>query len=353
MPMLKSKESIAELDKHMRNSMNTQLCYHPEAPNGCSDRIINAHEISKSSQLKAIALDGVVISGKPVSMFEQIKHSGMTVFREVGIKKASTFSGFCDKHDNEFFSPIEDEVFQPTARQVALVHYRMLAREFHSKAAASELRECFEKTHNQPLNPFSKRYRSWSSTMAGLQRFSDHHRLAAEMIADEASLLSNYLMCGGVCPIRSVIFVASAMLPMSFSGNFAPVATPDGQFLQDLHDPFRPNAAVSLHTHHSEGKTWILLTWLKNDQDVIGPLVDYFFDHYDVCVNLLVEYAIRHIERIFYNPSWFRKLTENELDMLMCWSDDNTLRGVRGVASDSFGGRGFKLPSIESAMSTC
>ena len=56
-----------------------------------------------------------------------------------GLRQASTFTGFCETHDNMIFSPLEDQTYDATnAKQCFLVAYRALARELHVKSAAAK-----------------------------------------------------------------------------------------------------------------------------------------------------------------------------------------------------------------------
>lgn len=55
--------------------------------------------------------------------------------QRLGIKKASTFTGFCEHHDNAVFSEVEDHTFIPTKRQCFLLAYRGICREFYMKQA--------------------------------------------------------------------------------------------------------------------------------------------------------------------------------------------------------------------------
>ena len=58
-----------------------------------------------------------------------------------GIKRASTFTGYCSFHDNELFKPIEDDHFQLIQQHVALLTYRTLSMELYKKRRLSELQQ--------------------------------------------------------------------------------------------------------------------------------------------------------------------------------------------------------------------
>lgn len=51
----------------------------------------------------------------------------------IGLNKASTFTGFCAKHDTSLFRALETEVFQGTESQIFLLTYRALCRELYVK----------------------------------------------------------------------------------------------------------------------------------------------------------------------------------------------------------------------------
>lgn len=61
------------------------------------------------------------------------EHGGKFVPVLIGINQASTFTGFCSRHDKELFSEIEDKTFLSTPEQCFLVAYRSLARELFIK----------------------------------------------------------------------------------------------------------------------------------------------------------------------------------------------------------------------------
>lgn len=112
-------------------------CLHPE----CDETSILSHSISKKN-LHKIMRDGHVI----VPQFDRARFSeedldGKSInlsFKEVGVDRASTFKGFCQKHDSSIFKNIDNRGIK-TNRDVFLQLYRT-ARMFsftslaHSKA---------------------------------------------------------------------------------------------------------------------------------------------------------------------------------------------------------------------------
>ncbi|MEG7524635.1 MAG: hypothetical protein M3H12_16330, partial [Chromatiales bacterium] len=67
------------------------------------------------------------------------KTGGRIAAKEIGVGVASTFAGFCQKHDNELFKPIDDPYLAPNDEQVFLYAYRCLCREYFVKENATAL----------------------------------------------------------------------------------------------------------------------------------------------------------------------------------------------------------------------
>jgi hypothetical protein len=78
-------------------------CLHYESDNRCG-AFINAHSIQKNGQLSTIANDRHVYTVS--SNIGTLKmNDGRLALEKRGIGKGSTFLGFCERHDNQLFSP--------------------------------------------------------------------------------------------------------------------------------------------------------------------------------------------------------------------------------------------------------
>lgn len=60
------------------------------------------------------------------------------VLREIGINKASTFTGFCGRHDNEAFLPLAKEPMEVSHETVSLLTYRSVCHELFLKRCLKE-----------------------------------------------------------------------------------------------------------------------------------------------------------------------------------------------------------------------
>lgn len=101
----------------------------------CSGKIIHAHSIQRGKILESIADAGGEDEGRiyhlgfvPAEDMQSMRPD----FKLQGIKKFSTFTGFCAGHDKAIFQPIEDMAFSATTKQLNIYAYRAAAKELHS-----------------------------------------------------------------------------------------------------------------------------------------------------------------------------------------------------------------------------
>ena len=114
----------------LRKTFRKKECLHPEAPHNCSGNIIKAHTVQKSGGLTKIAENGHVLT--PDSS------SDPTKMKKIGIKKASTFTGFCKFHDEILFAPIEKHPLQLNRRHAFLLAFRGTSKELFLKRRTVE-----------------------------------------------------------------------------------------------------------------------------------------------------------------------------------------------------------------------
>lgn len=117
--------------RHFRKTFGKKECLHPDAPQNCRGRIVNAHTIQKTGGLTKIAQDGHVLRPDP--------YTDPTEITRIGINKASTFTGFCEFHDDKLFAPIEKFPLKLTRRHAFLLTFRVISRELFLKRRAVEL----------------------------------------------------------------------------------------------------------------------------------------------------------------------------------------------------------------------
>lgn len=112
----------------------------------CSGKIIHSHAIQRGKILASIADGGGESEGKVYHLGfapAEDMQSMQPEFKLQGIKKFSTFTGFCGGHDKAIFQPIEDVAFTATAKQQDIYAYRAAAKELHSTLESKKFCEVF------------------------------------------------------------------------------------------------------------------------------------------------------------------------------------------------------------------
>ena len=110
-------------------------CLHPDSPDKCSGDVIASHSVQRAMLKRIAGEDGRIYMpvAKPTSSFSPY------LLHKRGIDKASAFYGFCEKHDNDMFKPIESGALQFDEQHASILAYRSLSKELHTKKWLSEV----------------------------------------------------------------------------------------------------------------------------------------------------------------------------------------------------------------------
>lgn len=133
-----------DLQRAIKQERNRGRCLHFANGIQCN-KIISAHSIQKQGQLSLIAEKGHVyrLNADPSTLKE---NNGIPCMKKIGVKKVSTFRGFCKYHDNQLFEPIDNKPLNPDnpdPQQIPLYAYRCLCREFFvTENAVKFLEKC-------------------------------------------------------------------------------------------------------------------------------------------------------------------------------------------------------------------
>lgn len=124
-------------------------CYHKSTE--CTN-IIKAHSIQESRYLNNISVNGDVLK----VFYDQ---QGCFSFQDIGKSSASTFYGFCKKHDDEIFKPIEDSnLYEGSIEQNFLFAYRASAKYYSN---INKIKNVFEKLMSLITNKNDKELKNF------------------------------------------------------------------------------------------------------------------------------------------------------------------------------------------------
>jgi len=305
-------------------SYGKQYCLHPNAGAECKGNIIKAHTIQRSGGLSRIAKNGHVYTFFPDHL-TMLKGGELTA-RLVGVKNASTFTGFCGFHDNQTFEPIEKHAFLPNQEQAFLLGYRAICRELFGKRAQLELIPFSRQLdRGQPLAAQIKwqdHINYWTiGVQRGMQDFQYHKSLYDDALLGsdysdvrfyilELDGCPNFMCCGGVQPdydfagkqLQSLVDQQLRhKLPSSIGSNLDEV-TREILSTREISD------AVAFSVIATDGGGAVVFTWIGESQ-VCEQLVSSLDSLTDPEIpHAVVRFAFRNFENIFASPSWWESL---------------------------------------------
>lgn len=275
----------------------------------CDGNVIRAHTVSRGSNLSAIAEEGHVLHYTN-DVAKMVKNGSKLTIEKVGLKNASVFNGFCSKHDRELFSCLENETFLGRADQCLAATFRTMTRELYGKDAASHLRETL-RSGDKGLHPRQQALYQQMLEDADKGNAAARRELTATLVA-----LTKAMSSGNTDSLGFVVLEFETDLPFMFAGAWTPFTDLYGGELQIgyLEALLQQVCFTSFAT--SEG-TMICISW-SDSMDAPGKIIAEQIralpseQQASVCLQIVT----KHIENIFFKPSWFEALSDEQREQL-------------------------------------
>lgn len=290
---VKLKKSLQNPDELIKKHFNSSEYCMASDTSDCRGGIVRAHTISKK-YLKNISCGGKVF----IPCGSSHHKDGYYSFQERTIKKSSTFTGFCEHHDNILFSSFEnDREFQAQEEQVLKISFRSLCREFfQKKCLLNYLEDTKLHKDNECLSSYMKKARVENN---------DHKFLYEKLSSDACNSLA---LC-----------VKTSFLPLAATGVMFPTVLPDGTPFQDENSfqygfiysviPEKEYCWITLLAvqdfSNDIGNTFFTNIFRLQDEDLVDYLLTYFFFNNDI---------------VTIEPQWWKKLNlefKTKLENLM------------------------------------
>jgi hypothetical protein len=327
----KREVDIAKITEFRKKVNNKGRCFHYDSGAHCSEYIM-AHSIQRNNLLSSIARNGHVYS-LDTSFASIAKNYGKVMYKLKGINELSTFKGFCGKHDNELFRPIDDFPVIPTDEQAILYAYRSIARElFVKQNALIILLDQIDSIQNETRRNIAK------SHVVGL--LSGFESLSNEKSYYDISLKSNRYE-----DIEYIVFKLENKPSILFSSLMFPDFDFHGNQLQNLADL---NTNLSLITYSSgwlsEGWAFIF-SWHNNSSVICKQFIKSLFGNKrdsNFLTDCLFRLAIG-CENNAISPEWWDNQPEvikkeivdrisDQVDMLADIDNDHYRKGLEDVS---------------------
>lgn len=254
----------------------------------CDGKIVSAHSIQRGKILKSISKNGDVFE----LSFEIVDDVVPTIqFRKVGIKKFSTFSGFCQKHDKLIFQPIEDRPFINNAEQQLIYAYRAIAKELHTKKESRRLNSIFVKDHVQ--------------NMTLIQDINDLRRLAdftySKLIENKFDALVHYS------------FTLNEYYPIACNSIFIPYFDDEGNNVFSSSEytriqgetlPTDESPFITLNVFPEDGRTYVLISHVASRLNEFKFLQNLFNKPIEDFTLSISQMMLTHCENLGFSPDY-------------------------------------------------
>lgn len=292
-------QAAAELISKFRKRFSTKVCMAPQQDH--EGAIVSAHTLSVQSMLRKIAVDAHVYT------VGQAKRMGRDTFpievQRRGLRDVTVFNGFCQKHDQELFSCLDDEPFRFARKQSFMLAYRAVARECYLKRKQYESLpspEEFAAMHGikgkVELSDVAAIYQA-----ASLRGAEDVEALKASFDKHLVSESWDRVIT------RAILFPTTPTVLATTA--FQPFIDMDGNQLQDFEDLSADMSQICMSVVPTEDGGAAIFSWLDSSNSAPRRFFESVINTKDLTSSAL--HAIfDNTENFAMNPAWYESLSE-------------------------------------------
>jgi hypothetical protein len=293
-----------------RQRRKPRTCLHPNSSE-CSSTIVKAHTLQRKGCLSGIAEKGHVL-GLCASTKTLTENEGRLGMRRVGLKKASTFTGFCSFHDSETFAPIERGPFVPSKKNCGLLAYRVLCRELYTKAASLDSMDLL-RTIDRGRHPLVQRQ---VQEFFGILEHGVERGLA-DLEAQKAAF-DTMLVSGDFSGTSYYVVHLESVPDVMAAFGVYPQCDFDGRPLQDLAQAGIGLDAVWVSLITTEAGGALVFAWAGEAHGTCTRLVESLAELGGAEIpNAIVRMIFEFSENTFVRPAWWQGLGELERSSLL------------------------------------
>ncbi len=298
--------TVWDVAKEHRNFFDTEYCLAPEPMKvNCSGAIIQAHTVPRSGSLRHIAREGHVYGCVP-DLGNMVKRRSWQP-ELLGINKASTFSGFCSRHDDTIFSKVEKQNFLGSQEQCFLLAYRALARELYLKKAfliSSKLRQQLDRG-----KPLDEQYAIQEMNFV----LNNGISIGLRDLEYYKTVFDRILLSDDFSSIHSYIIELDFPPPIMCSAAIFPEQDFEGNELQDVADLEVVLHVLSFTSFYGGERGVIVFTWLPECDCTCQPFINSLralLPHR--MTDGLIRFFFEFCENLYLQPKWWENLGDSK-----------------------------------------
>jgi len=240
----------------------------------------------------------MALKGRPEDL---PKNDGKTTPSKLGINDASTFLGFCEKHDGEMFRPVEYGQISLDHETLFLLSFRALSYELYAKRGAARLLDLQkESDRGKPFEAQAEiqQYLHWHG--AGVKMgLGDLERYKTEY--DNAYINNTFTRYHHY----GVLF--DTIIPLVACGGFYPEVDFAGNSLQHLGPDNTTPEHINFNLTVLNGQSIAVFGWLHDGNGPAKRLADSFKAlPAEDKANAAIRLAMNHLENCFARLSWWQ-----------------------------------------------
>lgn len=218
----------------------------------------------------------------------------------------SVFYGFCEDHDRETFSPIENDKFVATREQLFLHCYRSVARESYLKRIEYE---------SIPSDESLKQLGADSSSMPIYGMLRKATLIGAVNIETIKKRLDNILLSEDYISLNHKVIQFKDQLPFCCNFTYFPDYDFNGIEIQPFEDEFTPLEFISVTLIPSDLGSFVIFSVEEKGKPILESLLDSLEEK---CTYSSVFWLILCCSENFaISPEWHEALSPKEKDNLL------------------------------------
>lgn len=291
--------------RSFRNESRIRECFHHNKSE-CNGKIKQAHSVQRNGRLSII--ESEVDGNNCIYTFTSHKSTALNWLDDlvpIGKKEASTFFGFCDFHDTNIFSPIENFRFDKSYKHLFLHSYRSFAHSYHKKHEESKI-------YNDPNSTFVKSLPTeWVETMkiGLLMGISDANHFKHKL--DEAIEHENYDF------FRYLVYEKKGLYPFAVSSQISPPVTYKNKPMNNHLNPNEPWSLPLLTFLPDIDTTFVIIAVFPSDKNggiLLDELEELESKELEKAITSLI---IANCENTFFSPKVWNKLNQKQKRILL------------------------------------
>ena len=312
------------LDEQGRVFWKNRGCMHLNASaHICAGKVVDAHTIQRKGPLQMIIGSDNHVCHLTPSPGEQF------IVEELGWRKASTFPGYCAKHDTEIFGVLERSTFTGTHEQCVLQAYRNVCNELYKKRALIESLEYQRIAIDRgcDLDAQIARQLSVSASIAGHMKSKDELETLWRKFED-AIARQQYDRFLSKC------YFFKGDLSVTSSGTLHTEFDFQGKLLMDMWNLETDAEMLSHSIMVTDDGGAIVFTWLADE--MLPPSVVSTFDQVadDSKGDIFVQYCFLNCENTYFSKEWWEGLNSSRQEQLKRYAETLFYEGGTFVAND-------------------